>query len=117
MASLLFLSSSRVLSVAPRLASACSGGAGGHRARRSFSGLVIACLPEHRHSSSLLLRRVLPASLPPPPSPSSAAGMKWVAEPKKRCRNCYFEVIDEIKYVFCTVHPRHKQGQRIVRQK
>ncbi len=50
-------------------------------------------------------------------APPSFAGMKWVGKPQKRCRNCYFEVIDEVKYVFCTQHPRHKQGQKKVRQK
>ena len=52
-----------------------------------------------------------PLLAPPLPTLTLAAGMKWVAQPKKRCPHCYFEVIDEILYVFCPEKPRHRQGQ------
>ena len=39
-------------------------------------------------------------------------GMKWVAHPKKRCKDCYFVVKDEVKYVMCLKHARHKQGTK-----
>ena len=38
-------------------------------------------------------------------------GMKWVAQPKRRCPHCYYEVMDEILYVFCPQSPKHRQGK------
>lgn len=31
-----------------------------------------------------------------------------------RCRDCYFKKIDDLMYVFCRTHPRHKQKQRVI---
>jgi ribosomal protein L36 len=45
------------------------------------------------------------------------AGLKHKGEPKRRCKHCYFIIKDEVKYVMCTVHPRHKQAQRQVATK
>ena len=39
-------------------------------------------------------------------------GIKHRHQVHKRCKHCYFEVIDEVKHVFCTKHPRHKQAER-----
>ena len=39
----------------------------------------------------------------------STAGMKTVANPKRRCKHCYIVIEEERKYVFCDKFPRHKQ--------
>merc|ERR1740128_343140 len=45
------------------------------------------------------------------------AGLKHVGVPKRRCKHCYFIVKDEVRYVMCTVHPRHKVAERQVATK
>jgi large subunit ribosomal protein L36 len=50
-------------------------------------------------------------------TPVAAAGMKWVANPKKRCKDCYFEVKDEVLYVLCPTHARHRQGEKKLKPK
>ena len=38
-----------------------------------------------------------------------SCGFKVVGKLKKRCKDCYFVVRDERKYVICQTKPRHKQ--------
>jgi len=48
---------------------------------------------------------------------TQTAGIKHVANPEKRCRHCYFQVIDEQRYVMCTKNPRHYTAQKIKNKK
>ena len=55
---------------------------------------------------------LFPGLSAPSPLLSLERGLKHKETVRKRCKNCYFEVIDEVKYVFCTAHPRHKQAEK-----
>uniref|UniRef100_A0A0A9XKQ8 Ribosomal protein n=1 Tax=Lygus hesperus TaxID=30085 RepID=A0A0A9XKQ8_LYGHE len=48
-------------------------------------------------------------SLPPPVSSMQVAGFKVKYALKRRCKDCYFVVRQERRYVMCPTHPRHKQ--------
>ena len=39
----------------------------------------------------------------------AVAGLKHVANPRRRCKHCWATIKDERKYIFCDKHPRHKQ--------
>ncbi|KAF6207673.1 hypothetical protein GE061_016120 [Apolygus lucorum] len=48
-------------------------------------------------------------SLPPPVCAVQVAGFKVKYQLRRRCKDCYFVVRQERKYVMCPTHPRHKQ--------
>ena len=48
---------------------------------------------------------------------TQTAGIKHVANPNKRCRHCYFQIIDEQRYVMCTKNPRHYTAEKIKNKK
>ena len=70
-------------------------------------GLSSAFLPINRLAPSppQLLR-------PQPLFAAQTAGMKYVPRPTKRCRDCFMYIKDEITYVDCKTHPRHKQATK-----
>lgn len=44
-------------------------------------------------------------------------GVKHKGVLQLRCEQCYFKNIDDRWYVFCNQHPRHKQVERVERDK
>lgn len=92
-----------------------------HQAARTFSAFSHTAIGNNIqgavHAGPLMVPS--PKSLLPP-SPVlliPAAGMKQMGKLRKRCRHCFFIMIDERLHVWCDVHARHKQMQMIPKPK
>ena len=74
---------------------------------RGISTALLA--PSHTITPSLTPSLFL---RPQPLLTAQTAGLKYVPRPSKRCKDCFMYVKDEITYVDCKTHPRHKQATK-----
>lgn len=86
---------------------------------RSFSVCNAIANRGHVWNNSLALCLSQPSSFLCPSTSYliPVAGMKQMGKLRRRCRHCFFIMIDERLHVWCDVHPRHKQMQMIPKPK